>query len=60
MAKAGFEGAVYNVRINLHSVTDEEFKKETLARISALSSEVEGLANSTADRVEEVLQNPPE
>jgi glutamate formiminotransferase/formiminotetrahydrofolate cyclodeaminase len=58
MARAGFEGAVYNVRINLHSVTSEDFRKETMAKVKALSSEVESLFGSTTERVEEVLNNP--
>jgi glutamate formiminotransferase/formiminotetrahydrofolate cyclodeaminase len=58
MARAGFEGAVYNVRINLLSVNSEDFKKETTAKVKALSSEVDSLFRSTTERVEEVLNNP--
>ncbi|MFH2000366.1 MAG: glutamate formimidoyltransferase [Planctomycetota bacterium] len=58
MAKAGFEGAVFNVRINLNSVKSETFKKETMAKVKALSSEIETLLNSVTERVEEVLNSP--
>jgi glutamate formiminotransferase/formiminotetrahydrofolate cyclodeaminase len=57
MAKAGFEGAVYNVRVNLNSVTSKDFKKETLAKVKALSSEIEMIFTATTERVEEVLNS---
>lgn len=60
MARAGFEGAVYNVRVNLHSVTSGQFKKETLEQVAALASEFEDVMKSATGRVEDVLNNPPE
>ncbi|MBU0754892.1 MAG: cyclodeaminase/cyclohydrolase family protein, partial [Planctomycetes bacterium] len=59
MAKAGFEGAVYNVRINLNSVKSKAFTKETLAKVKTLDSDVNTLLNAVCERVEEVLSNPP-
>jgi glutamate formiminotransferase/formiminotetrahydrofolate cyclodeaminase len=58
-AKAGFEGAVYNVRVNLISVKSKSFTKETLAKVKAFASEVATLLNAVTERVEEVLNNPP-
>ncbi len=58
MAKAGFESAVYNVRINLHSVSDAVFAEKTMDRVATLASEFEKLMKSTAGRVEDLLENP--
>jgi glutamate formiminotransferase/formiminotetrahydrofolate cyclodeaminase len=60
MAKAGFEGALYNVRINLHSVTDEGFKKESVQKMEALSQEFTATLDAVIQKVEEILNTTPE
>ena len=55
MAKAGFEGAVYNVRINLQSVEGEDFKAKTLAAIEAMRAELMPEFEAATKRVEELL-----
>jgi len=52
MARAGVLGAVYNVRINLPSITDAAWVDEQKGRLDALVSEADELERSTREVVE--------
>jgi len=58
MAKAGFEGAIYNVRINLQSVNEEAFSKDTMATVKSYLKEINEIFIATTKRVDDVLNNP--
>jgi glutamate formiminotransferase/formiminotetrahydrofolate cyclodeaminase len=49
MAKAGVEGAILNIRINLGSIKDEKFVKEML-------TDLENLLKSTSKKTAEILK----
>lgn len=49
MAKAGVEGAILNIRINLGSIKDEKFVKE-------MSTDLENLLKCTSKKTEEILK----
>ncbi|UCB58534.1 MAG: glutamate formimidoyltransferase [Thermoplasmatales archaeon] len=49
MAKAGVEGAILNIRINLGSIKDEKFVKE-------MSTDLEKLLKCTSKKTEEILK----
>jgi glutamate formiminotransferase/formiminotetrahydrofolate cyclodeaminase len=51
MAKAGVEGAAYNVKINLLGFEEKDFVAETTASVKALQKEADNLAKYIADRV---------
>jgi glutamate formiminotransferase/formiminotetrahydrofolate cyclodeaminase len=50
-AKAGAEGAFYNVRINLPDIQDKKFKKEIGGRAQSLNEEAVKLGNEIKDLV---------
>lgn len=53
MAKAGLQGAVFNVLINLSSISDEAFKQDRLARANALQAQAEHHAHEILRIVEQ-------
>ncbi|MCX7838147.1 MAG: cyclodeaminase/cyclohydrolase family protein [Anaerolineae bacterium] len=53
MAKAGLRGAVFNVLINLNSISDETFKQDRRARANALQAQAEHLAREIVRVVEQ-------
>jgi glutamate formiminotransferase/formiminotetrahydrofolate cyclodeaminase len=55
MARAGVLGAVYNVRINLPSITDTAWVAEQAGKLDALVSEAEGLEGEVRALVESHL-----
>jgi glutamate formiminotransferase/formiminotetrahydrofolate cyclodeaminase len=56
LAKAGLEGAILNVRINLPSVQEGAFKQATLAEITALQKNSAGPLGRTLAAVEVALK----
>jgi len=56
MARAGVEGAVLNVLINLGSVKDDAFKQSCRAETAALSSEAGALCDQVLARVQGSFQ----
>ncbi len=55
MAHAGLRAAVYNVRINLPSITDEDFRSGVLERMGGLLAEAEEAAREVERKVEDAL-----
>jgi len=55
MAMAAVDGAWYNVRINLTSLTDGDFVVKTKEEAAAVRKEAEGLAATIRERVESKL-----
>jgi len=55
VARAGLMGAAYNVRINLKSIQDDTFRKETTDRLSGMVEEGESLAREVESILEEAL-----
>jgi glutamate formiminotransferase/formiminotetrahydrofolate cyclodeaminase len=55
MGSAAIEGARYNVRINLTSITDESFVKELTAASDSIKAEAEGVAAEIKKLVESKL-----
>ncbi|MCD6411180.1 MAG: cyclodeaminase/cyclohydrolase family protein [Thermoplasmata archaeon] len=49
MAKAGFDSALLNVKINLSSITDEDF-------VNKVKEEIDGMEKSIEGKLEEILQ----
>lgn len=48
-AAAGFEGALWNVAINLGSIKDEAFKQEAISKVNRLRTEKEEIAEAIHD-----------
>ena len=59
-ARAGFEGAVYNVRVNLDSVKDDRFKQDAARKVRALSDRAQQTLTALEQRVEAVLSPLPQ
>lgn len=55
MGMAAVDGAAYNVKINLASLSDREFVAKTKERADAIRKEAETLARSISERVESKL-----
>ncbi len=55
LAHAGLKGAIYNVRINLPHITDEDFRSEVLGKLDALLTEGDEVARAVEARVEDAL-----
>jgi formiminotetrahydrofolate cyclodeaminase len=55
MAVAGLRGAAFNVLINLNSISDEAFKQERRARVTALQTHAERAAREILNVVEQRL-----
>lgn len=55
MAHAGMHGAILNVKINLPSITDEEYEKKLLAEVERLAREGDSLLNEIVVIVESKL-----
>jgi len=56
MARAGFEGAMLNVKINLPGVESEEFKADLRARMASLHDEFGSVYVETHQQVTKVLK----
>ena len=56
LAKAGLEGAILNVRINLPSVQEGPFKKATIAELAELQKKAAGPLERTQKAVEAALE----
>ena len=52
MAEAGLRSAVYNVRINLPNISDQEFKREIEGRVKDLLDDCQRLGDSVSGKVE--------
>jgi glutamate formiminotransferase/formiminotetrahydrofolate cyclodeaminase len=55
MARAGLEGAILNVRVNLAEIQDEQWKSTTEQRIQVLQKDAKGLMERCQDQLEEIL-----
>jgi glutamate formiminotransferase/formiminotetrahydrofolate cyclodeaminase len=55
LAHAGLKSAIYNVRINLPSITDEGFHEEVRTRMESLLGDAADLADRVEAKVEEAL-----
>lgn len=55
MANAAMQGALFNVKINLGSIKDENYVKETRTRMLALYAKAEVLAVTLANESEKLL-----
>lgn len=55
MALAGVEGALLNVRINLASITDPDFRSACLAEVSRIRAQAAGIKASIDRTLEEVF-----
>lgn len=55
LAKAGCEGALYNVYINLSSISDTTYKEETEKVIEKMITRKEGLFTNNKTRIEKLL-----
>jgi formiminotetrahydrofolate cyclodeaminase len=55
MSMAAVDGAAYNVRINLTSLSDHEFVAKTKEETNAIRKEAETLARNIRERVESKL-----
>ncbi len=57
LAKAGCEGALYNVYINLSSISDTEYKEETKKVTERMISRRDELFEDNKARIEKLLNN---
>ncbi|MGE4602650.1 MAG: glutamate formimidoyltransferase [Planctomycetota bacterium] len=55
MARAGFEGAILNVRINLAEIKDEKWRSAIEERILLLRKDAESLLEQCQQQLEEIL-----
>ena len=55
MARAGFEGAILNVRINLSEIKDEKWRSAIEERILLLRKDAESLLEQCQQQLEEIL-----
>jgi formiminotetrahydrofolate cyclodeaminase len=55
VAHAGVKGAVYNVRINLTHIRDQNFVEEIRAQLATLLHEAREMSEATEQLVEKVL-----
>lgn len=55
VARAGFEGAAYNVRVNLKSIQDAAWVEQVRAQVKAMGERAAALAAAAAAKVEELL-----
>jgi glutamate formiminotransferase/formiminotetrahydrofolate cyclodeaminase len=55
VARAGFEGAVYNVRVNLKSIQDAAWVEQVRSQVKAMGERAAALAAATAAKVEQLL-----
>ncbi|NNM32343.1 MAG: cyclodeaminase/cyclohydrolase family protein, partial [Gemmatimonadetes bacterium] len=56
MAHAGLKSAIYNVRINLPSISDDSFHAEVRGRLDSLLDNAATAATHVEARVEEALE----
>ncbi len=56
MARAGAHAAAYNVRINLPSIKDEDFRNEMIEGLGSLVTECDRIAEEVAEKVNEALE----
>ena len=56
MARAGFHGAIYNVKINLGSITDTKWVAEVRSRLDQLERECVSVADELHRLVEEGIE----
>ncbi|KGK88784.1 methenyltetrahydrofolate cyclohydrolase [Desulfosporosinus sp. HMP52] len=54
-AYAGFQGAIFNVKINLGSIKDEEFLQNIRAKITELQAEADKTYHLILDKAKEVI-----
>lgn len=54
-AYAGFQGAIFNVKINLGSIKDEEFLQDIRAQITELQAEADKTYHLILDKAKEVI-----
>ncbi|MBL8898316.1 MAG: glutamate formimidoyltransferase [Planctomycetes bacterium] len=55
VARAGFEGAVYNVRVNLKSIKDAAWVEQVRGQVKAMGERATALAAATSAKVEALL-----
>jgi len=56
LLKAGCEGAIYNVLINLSSISEDSYKNEVESVINRMQTRKEELFNDNRDRIERLLK----
>ena len=55
MARAGLEGAILNVRVNLVEVKDEKWRTAIEEQIQTLQEDSQGLLEQCQQQLEEIL-----